>query len=123
MRLDITRTKTNHLKENYVDDTLKWLQHIDLNPDDTKYRVCVLVEPKMLIEQGMFRHGNQPNNYELIENQPYEKYFDLIFTTYPHYQDLHPKFRYFEGGIRSFIKGLNKKKNTSKDEWYCLYNV
>ncbi len=107
--------------EIYVDDTLKWLQHIDLNPDDTKYRVCVLVEPKMLIEQGMFRHGNQPNNYELIENPAvYEKYFDLIFTTYPHYQDLHPKFRYFEGGIRSFIKEPERKIHPKTSGIVCI---
>ena len=91
--------------EIYVDDTLKWIQHIDVGNSDSKYKVCVLVEPKQLLEQGHFKHGDTPTNYDLIENpEVYNNYFDLIFTTYPHYQELHPKFRYYEGGIRSYIK-------------------
>lgn len=107
--------------EIYVDDTLKWLKHIDLNPDDMKYRVCVLVEPKMLMEQGRFRHGNEPTNYDLIENpEVYERYFDLIFTTYPHYQDIHPKFRYYEGGIRSYIQPNERKIHPKVNGISCV---
>jgi hypothetical protein len=96
--------------EIYVDDTMKWLQHIELGQSNSKYKVCVLVEPKVLLNQGRFRQGNIPTNYDLIENpEVYEKHFDLIFTTYPHYMDTHSKFRYFEGGIRSYIKPECKK--------------
>ena len=114
--------------EIYVDDTLRWLKEIDRVGypgsswhDEVKYKICVQVEPKQLLESGRFKHGNTPTNYDLIENpEVYENYFDLIFTTYPHYMDIHPKFRYYEGGLRSYIPPKQQKIHKKTNGICCI---
>jgi hypothetical protein len=62
----------------------------------SKYKIMVLVEPK----------GYCMQNYEWVLENHY--LFDLIMSSYPDYGSGNPKFKYFNGGLRSYI---------SKEEW------
>lgn len=57
-----------------------------------QYKVAVLMEPKSLC----------PYNYDIVYNML--NIFDLVFTTYPEDIHLHTKYRYYQGGARSFIR-------------------
>jgi hypothetical protein len=62
----------------------------------SKYKVMVLAEPK----------GYCIQNYEWVLYN--HDLFDLVFSAYPDYGGGNPKFKYFHGGLRSYI---------SKEEW------
>jgi hypothetical protein len=62
----------------------------------SKYKVMVLGEPK----------GYCMQNYEWVLYNHH--LFDLVFSAYPDYGSGNPKFKYFNGGFRSYIP---------KEEW------
>lgn len=70
----------------------------------SKYKIMVLIEPINLC----------PHNYEwVLSNQ---HLFDLIFSTYPDYGNGNSKFKYYHGGLRSYIdKNDFKVYDKSKD--------
>jgi hypothetical protein len=63
----------------------------DIVSSKSKYKIMVLIEPVNLC----------PKNYEWVLNNHH--LFDLIFSTYPLYGDGNPKFKYYHGGLRSYI--------------------
>jgi hypothetical protein len=70
--------------------------HQQVLSSKSKYKVMVLVEPK----------GYCLQNYEwVLQNHGS---FDLVMSSYPDYGSDNPKFKYFQGGLRTFI---------SKEEW------
>lgn len=78
--------------------------HKSVLSSNSKYKIMVLIEPMHML----------PRNYEwVLRNQDL---FDLIFSTYPDYGNGNPKFKYYRGGLRSYVakqdfKIYEKSKN------------
>lgn len=67
----------------------------DIKRDDIKYKIAVLVEPRILA----------PHHYQFVLDN--EHYFDMVFSTYKDFgmdhQNSH-KFKFFPGGARTLIR-------------------
>jgi len=85
-----THIKWDNTKEH---DCRIWVDYWEgVESSTAKLKVAVLVEPKSLC----------PHNYSKVNSML--DAFDLVFSTYPEDVLIHPKYRYYRGGARSFIR-------------------
>ena len=72
---------------NQYDDFLRQYQSVN-----AKYNIFALVEPEKLC----------PGNYVFVKK--HEDKFDLILSTYPDFGGDNPKYKYYSGGLRSYVR-------------------
>lgn len=79
-----------------------------INQVGAKYNIMVLVEPMKLC----------PKNYEFVKTN--HKLFDVIFSTYLNFGDGSNKFKYYRGGLRSYIQPSQFKVHPKSKNISCV---
>ena len=93
----------------YLENPRHWIEYVK-NGNGSKYNVLVMIEPISLTKHET---STDTEVYDIIKLKENYELFDMIFTTYPEYSDIDSRFKYYPGGLRSYIKkghwGIYKK--------------